>query len=159
MTTPSGPQDPFGSSDNPYGQQPPSYGQQPPSYGQQPPAYGQGAYPSYPQAGGGYGGGYGAGGYGSGGYNAGPPPQNYLVWAILSTILCCLPLGVASIVFSTQVNSKWAQGDVAGANESARKAKLFAIWSAVVGLIGAVVYIIGMVAWGWSASTSFSTSY
>ncbi len=156
MSTPSGPQDPFGSSENPYGQQPPSYGQQPPAYGQQPPAYGQGGYPSYPQPGG-YGGGYGAGGYGGGGYNAGPPPQNYLVWAILTTVLCCLPLGVASIVFSTQVNSKWAQGDVAGANESARKAKLFAIWSAVIGLIGAVVYIIGIVSWGWTTSTSFST--
>lgn len=157
MTTPSGPQDPYGSGDNPYGQQPPSYGQQPPAYGQQPPAYGQGGYPSYPQPGGGYGGGYGAGGYGGGGYNAGPPPQNYLVWAILTTVLCCLPLGVVSIVFSTQVNSKWAQGDVAGAHESARKAKLFAIWSAVIGLIGAIVYVIGIVSWGWTTSTSFST--
>ncbi len=155
MSTPNGPQDPFGSSDNPYGQQPPAYGQQPPAYGQQPPAYGQGGYPSYPQPGGYGGGGYGAGGYG--GYNAGPPPQNYLVWAILTTVLCCLPLGVASIVFSTQVNSKWAAGDVAGANESARKAKLFAIWSAVIGLVVAVVYVIGMVAWGWNTTTTFSS--
>lgn len=157
MTTPSGPQDPYGSSENPYGQQPPSYGQQPPAYGQQPPAYGQGGYPSYPQPGGGYGGGYGAGGYGAGGYNAGPPPQNYLVWAILTTVLCCLPLGIASIVFSTQVNSKWALGDVAGANESARKAKLFAIWGAVIGVVVSIVYVIGMFAWGWSTTTSFST--
>lgn len=157
MTTPSGPQDPFGSSDNPYGQQPPSYGQQPPAYGQQPPAYGQGGYPSYPQPGGGYGGGYGAGGYGGGGYNAGPPPQNYLVFAILTTVLCCLPLGIASIVFSTQVNSKWAQGDVAGAQESARKAKLFAIWGAVLGFVVGIVYMIGMFAWGWNTTTSFST--
>ena len=27
------------------------------------------------------------------------PPPNYLVWAILSTLFCCLPLGIASIVF------------------------------------------------------------
>ena len=155
MTTP---QDPYGSSENPYGQQPPAYGQQPPAYGQQPPAYGQqGGYPSYPQPGG-YGGGYGAGGYGQGGYNSAPPPQNYLVWAILSTVLCCLPLGIASIVFATQVNTKWAQGDVAGANESARKAKLFAIWGAVLGFIGAVIYVVGMFAWGWTATTSFSTT-
>lgn len=156
MTTPPSPQDPYGSSDNPYGQQPPAYGQQPPAYGQQPPAYGQGGSPSYPQPGG-YGGGYGAGGYGAGGFNAGPPPQNYLVWAILSTVLCCLPLGITSIVFSTQVNSKWAQGDAAGAQESARKAKLFAIWGAVLGFVFSVVYVIGMVSWGWSANSSFST--
>ncbi|GEN79072.1 CD225/dispanin family protein [Actinotalea fermentans] len=173
MTTPTGPQDPFGSSDNPYGQQPPApgqqppspgqqppaYGQQPPAYGQQPPAYGQGGYPSYPQPGG-YGGGYGAGGYGGGGYNAAPPPQNYLVWAILSTVLCCLPLGIVSIVFATQVNSKWAAGDVAGAQESARKAKNFAIWGAVVGLVVSIVYLVGVFALGWTTTTtSFSTSY
>ena len=39
------------------------------------------------------------------------PPPNYLVWAILSTVLCCLPLGVASIVYAAQVNSKWYAGD------------------------------------------------
>ena len=170
MTTPPGPQDPFGSSDDPYGQQPPAqgqqppaYGQQPPAYGQQPPAYGQGGYPSYPQPGG-YGGGYGGGGYGGGygggGYNAGPPPQNYLVWAILSTVLCCLPLGIVSIVFATQVNSKWAAGDVAGAQDSARKAKNFAIWGAVIGLVVSVVYIIGIFAFGWTTTTtSYSTSF
>jgi predicted secreted protein len=68
------------------------------------------------------------------------PPANYLVWAILSTVLCCLPLGIASIVFSTQVNSKWAMGDVAGAQAASGKAKKFAIWAVVAGLIVAVLY-------------------
>jgi hypothetical protein len=72
----------------------------------------------------------------------GAPPQNYLVWAILSTIFCCLPLGVASIVFASQVNGKWAAGDVAGAQASSRKAKQFAIWSAAVSAILLVVYIL-----------------
>ena len=67
-------------------------------------------------------------------------PPNYLVWAILSTVLCCLPLGIASIVFSTQVNSKWAVGDVEGAHAASRKAKNFAVWAAAVGLIVDVVY-------------------
>lgn len=71
----------------------------------------------------------------------GPPPQNNLVWAILATIFCCLPLGVVSIVFAAQVNGKWAAGDFAGAQDSARKAKQFAMWSAIVGAIGAVLYI------------------
>jgi hypothetical protein len=72
--------------------------------------------------------------YGGGGIQGAPPP-NYLVWAILSTILCCIPLGIASIVFSTQVNSKWAMGDVAGAQESSEKAKKFAIYAAIIGVI------------------------
>jgi hypothetical protein len=82
--------------------------------------------------------------YTSGGY--GVPPANYLVWAILSTIFCCLPLGIASIVFSTQVNSKWAMGDVAGAQASSTKAKQFAIWAIVIGgiltILSTVVYFV-----------------
>ncbi len=70
-------------------------------------------------------------------------------------MLCCLPLGVASIVFAAQVNSKWAAGDVAGARESSEKAKKFAIWSAIAGLIVAVLYIVFFIAVGaGSDSTS-----
>jgi hypothetical protein len=93
---------------------------------------------------------YGAPQYGGGPYGqpGGGPPPNYLVWAILSTVLCCLPLGIASIVFAAQVNGKYAAGDIAGAQESSRKAKQFAIWSAVVGLVIGVLYFIAIVAVG-----------
>ncbi len=77
------------------------------------------------------------------GYSA--PPNNYLVWAILSTVLCCLPLGVVSIVFSTQVNTKWNAGDFDGARASANRAKLWAIWSAVAALVATVGYVILLV--------------
>jgi len=69
----------------------------------------------------------------------GTPPPNYLVWAILSTILCCIPLGIVSIVFSTQVNSKWALGDIAGAQAASEKAKKFAMWGAIIGVIVNVI--------------------
>lgn len=72
--------------------------------------------------------------YGGAGAQGAPPP-NYLVWAILSTVLCCLPLGIASIVFSTRVNSKWAVGDVAGSQDASAKAKKFAIYAAIAGVI------------------------
>jgi hypothetical protein len=64
------------------------------------------------------------------------------VWAILSTVLCCLPLGIVSIVYASQVNTKWAMGDVAGAQESSRKAKQFAIWSAAAIGVLIVLYVI-----------------
>ena len=118
MSTPNGPQDPYQpSGENPYGQQPPVYGQQP-------------GYPAAPPPGYGY------------GTPQGAPPPNYLVWAILSTIFCCLPLGIASIVFSTQVNSKWAMGDVQGAYASSGKAKKFAMWWAIVGAIVIILYVV-----------------
>jgi hypothetical protein len=70
----------------------------------------------------------------------GTRPPNYLPWAILSTVLCCLPLGVASIVFANQVNTKYATGDYAGAVEASKKAKNFAIAAAVIGVIVGVIY-------------------
>jgi hypothetical protein len=84
------------------------------------------------------------------------PPANYLVWAILSTVLCCLPLGIASIVFSTQVNSKWAMGDVAGAQAASGKAKKFAIWGAIVGVVVDILSVVLVVALG-GMSTYFNT--
>lgn len=69
-----------------------------------------------------------------------PAPQNYLVWAILSTIFCCLPLGVVSIVFAAQVNSKWQAGDYAGAQDASRKARQFALWSTIIGVIVGILY-------------------
>jgi len=79
------------------------------------------------------------------GQPAGGPPPNNLVWAILTTLFCCLPLGVVSIVFAAQVNSKWAAGDYAGAQDSARKARQFAMWSAIAGLVIVVLYIVFIV--------------
>lgn len=46
------------------------------------------------------------------------PPKNWLVESILVTIFCCLPFGIAGIVFASQVNSKWAVGDYAGAQQA-----------------------------------------
>jgi hypothetical protein len=82
----------------------------------------------------------------------GSPPPNYLVPAILATVFCCLPLGIASIVFAAQVNGKYAAGDIAGAQESSRKAKTFAIWSAVVGLVLGALYAVLVIALGAGSS-------
>lgn len=124
----------------------PQWGTNPPDGGQQggqqygEPQYGGQQY-GQPQ--------YGAPQYGSPyGQPAGSPPPNYLVWAILSTIFCCLPLGIASIVFAAQVNGKYAAGDLAGAQESSRKAKQFAIWSAVIGVVVGALYAVAVVAAG-----------
>ncbi|MEZ5117286.1 MAG: CD225/dispanin family protein [Candidatus Nanopelagicales bacterium] len=94
------------------------------------------------------------GGYGAApppyGQPMGTPPPNYLVWAILTTVFCCLPLGIVSIVFAAQVNSKWAVGDVAGAMDSSNKAKQFALWSAIAGVVVGILYAISIVALGLS---------
>lgn len=73
----------------------------------------------------------------------GEPPQhipNYLAPAILVTLFCCLPFGIAAIVFAAQVNSKVQSGDIQGAMESSRKAKMWTWWSFGVGLVVQVLY-------------------
>ena len=77
-----------------------------------------------------------------------PPQQpvlyipSHLVWAILTTLFCCLPLGIVSIVFAAQVDSKRAAGDIAGAMESSRKARFWAILSAAVAIIPLTLYLV-----------------
>jgi ABC-type Fe3+ transport system permease subunit len=72
----------------------------------------------------------------------GVPPNNYLVWAILVTVFCCLPLGIVSIVKSTQVSGLWAQGKYAEAHQASDEAKKWAVWSAIVGGIAILIGII-----------------
>lgn len=69
---------------------------------------------------------------------------NYLVQSILVTLLCCLPFGIAAIVYAAQVNGKAQAGDIAGAMESSRKAKMFCWIAFGLGLAGMVVYAIVM---------------
>ncbi len=78
-----------------------------------------------------------------------PPPggyqeyiPNHLVWAILSTLFCCLPLGIVSIVYASQVDGKRAAGDIAGAREASNKAKFWAMLSAGLMLIPLVLYLL-----------------
>ncbi len=69
-------------------------------------------------------------------------PDNYLVWAILATICCCLPTGIAAIVFAAQVDSKWAGGDYAGAQRASDNAKLWSLISLGVGLVASAGYFL-----------------
>ncbi len=66
-------------------------------------------------------------------FNTFDKPKNYMAFAILSTLLCCLPLGVVSIVFASQVEKKYLSGDMEGAQAASKNAALFAIIAAVVG--------------------------
>ncbi|MBT2767865.1 MULTISPECIES: CD225/dispanin family protein [unclassified Stenotrophomonas] len=77
-----------------------------------------------------------------------PQVPNNLVWAILTTLFCCLPAGIVSIVYAAQVNGKLAAGDIAGAQESSNNAKKWAMWSAIIGVVAIVLYIILVVVMG-----------
>ena len=85
-----------------------------------------------------------------GGAPGGQPDSN-LVWGILVTMLCCLPLGIVSIVKATQVSGLYAQGRHAEAQQAADDAKKFAIWGAIAGVVVIAIYLIFSVVVGVSA--------
>lgn len=102
-----------------------------PSYGSGNDPYGQGGPPgSYPG--------------GPGGSGGMPPekPSNNLVWAILSTLFCCLPLGIVSIVFAAKVDGLWGSGQYDAAHEAAAKAKRWALISAAAFVAFVVLYVV-----------------
>lgn len=71
-----------------------------------------------------------------------PPykPDNNMVWAILSTLCCCLPLGIVSIVYASRVNGYYYSGNYAAAQEAADKAKNWALYSLIGAIVANIIY-------------------
>lgn len=68
-------------------------------------------------------------------------PNNYLAWSIISTILCCLPTGIAAIVYSTRVDTKFNIGDYVGAQQASDSARKWNIGSLIGGGVYALMVI------------------
>lgn len=79
-----------------------------PSYGAPPPAYGQAGGADIP---------------------------DLLVFSIIATLLCCLPAGIAAIVFSSKANNAKKMGDYEGARVAAKQAKTWLTVSVVAGIL------------------------
>jgi hypothetical protein len=69
-----------------------------------------------------------------------PQINNYLIPAILSTLCCCPPFGIASIVYAAQVNGLLAAGDIEGAKRSASSAKMWFWIAFALGLTANLIY-------------------
>jgi hypothetical protein len=87
-----------------------------------------------------------------------PParPKNWLVESILVTILCCLPFGIAGIVFATQVNAKYDAGDFDGAIRASHDAGRWTKIGFFIGIAFIVLYLIFIFLMGGAA---FWTSF
>ena len=66
-------------------------------------------------------------------------PDNFLVWAILATILCCLPGGIVAIVYANKVDTAWNAGNYQEAEEAAKNARMWTFISAGVGFAAMVI--------------------
>lgn len=71
----------------------------------------------------------------------GAMPPTYMLWAILSTICCCLPAGVVAIVFAASVSTRWFAGDTEGAWRASHRAEVWIIVSIVAGVIVNTLYV------------------
>lgn len=80
-----------------------------------------------------------ASGYGQTGMPMRNVPNN-MVLAILATVFCCLPLGIASIVKASQVKAIAESGDIERAEKVAAEAKKWALWAIGLGLLAQIIY-------------------
>ncbi|XP_003968416.1 synapse differentiation-inducing gene protein 1-like [Takifugu rubripes] len=65
----------------------------------------------------------------------------YLGWSIFNTLCCCLPLGIAAIVYSCRVQNANAVGDSTVATDASRTAKMLNIIALVCGIILLIIFI------------------
>ena len=71
-----------------------------------------------------------------------PIPDNYMVWAVLTTLLCFPLFGIFSFICATKVSSAYFMGDYTGAKKASDDAKKLAIWAAVLGVCSYILFFI-----------------
>jgi len=89
----------------------------------------------------------------AGGYGAIPNIPSYMGWAIAVLICCFWPTGIAAVVYASQVGNKLALGDVAGAQEASRKAKMWCWISFGIAIAGVALAIL---IWIFAAAATFT---
>ena len=62
------------------------------------------------------------------------PPTN-LVWAIIATVLCCMPAGIIAIVYALKVSTRYREGDIKGAERASETGAWWCIASIILGII------------------------
>lgn len=70
-----------------------------------------------------------------------PMPPTYMLWAILSTLCCCIVPGIVAIYFSAMVSSRYYEQNYEGARRASRKAEIWIIVSVVLGVISSALYV------------------
>ena len=77
-----------------------------------------------------------------------PCPDSNLVWAILSTIFCCIPTGVVAIIYASKVSDRYLMGDIKGAYDASKKAKNWALYGLLASVVVGIIYFVCFLAIG-----------
>ena len=62
--------------------------------------------------------------------------------SILVTVFCCLPFGIAGIVFASRVSSLYAAGNYEAALQASKNAGKWTKIGFIVGLVAIVLYLL-----------------
>lgn len=91
--------------------------------------------------------------------NTPPCPNSNLVWAILSTIFCCIPTGIVAIVYASKVSDRYVMGNMAGAIEASQKAKKWSIYGCIASIVGSILYFLLLLSLGGLTAIVSSTTF
>lgn len=69
-------------------------------------------------------------------------PKTWMVESILVTVFCCLPFGIAGIVYASKVSSLFAAGNYEAALQASKDAGKWTKIGFIVGLVVGVIYLI-----------------
>ena len=64
-----------------------------------------------------------------------PCPPTNLVWAIITTVLCCIPPGIVAIFYALKVSNKYREGDIEGAKRASETGAWWCIAAIILGII------------------------
>lgn len=78
-------------------------------------------------------------------------PNDYLIYSLLNTFLCCFFLGIAALIYSSKVDSEYAAGNIQKAIIASQKAKKLNIFGVVIGttvnlMVAICVYVTVIIA-------------
>ena len=75
-------------------------------------------------------------------------PNNYLALSIITTVLCCVPLGIVAVIKSSKVESLYLTGHYEEAKKASEDAKKWSIIGILLSVIGVGLYIFLLVVIG-----------
>ena len=69
-------------------------------------------------------------------------PKTWMAESILVTVFCCLPFGIAGLVFASKVSSLYAAGNYEAALQASKDAGKWTKIGFIVGLVVIVLYLL-----------------
>ncbi|MBP5769787.1 MAG: CD225/dispanin family protein [Bacteroidaceae bacterium] len=74
--------------------------------------------------------------------NSQQKPDNFLVWAILSTFFCCLFTGFVAIYHANRVDTLWYEGKKQESIEAMQDARKWTFITAGIGVVGYITFLL-----------------